>query len=108
MNVQRVAALIRSDAKYREISGSIVYVGSAAWDGPTSRANFTRCGVVPKGLTPGQRVVVTCAGSGVAGNRVAIYLPRSKKSLVLCEVDVAGSVIVAKRKRTGRKLKKRA
>jgi cysteine synthase len=62
--------------------------------------------VVPRGLTPGQRVVVTCAGSGVVGNRVAFYLPKKKKSLVLCEVDVHGSVVVAKRKRTGRKLAK--
>lgn len=88
--VKYVAITIRSDEKHGEIGGALVYVGSSPWKGASSRSLFKRCGKVPgRGLKPGQRVIVKCRGTGVVGSRVAVYLPKKKKSLVLCEVDAS-------------------
>jgi hypothetical protein len=88
--VQYVAITIRSDKKHGEISGALVYVGSSPWKSARSRSRFKQCGKVPgRGLKPGQRVVVKCKGTGVVGSHVAVYLPKKKKSLVLCEVDAS-------------------
>ncbi len=87
-DVAAVSITTRADCCWNAIGGAIVYVGNVAWRGPESRANFTECGrVAVEGISRGQRATITC-NMPINGSSVAIYLPKLKTSLILCEVDV--------------------
>ena len=87
--VVAVSVTTRADCCWTSIGGAVILVGDSTWTGSGSRANFQECGRIPdSGIPQGQRMTVKCART-LTGSRVAIYLPKSKTSLVLCEVDVS-------------------
>lgn len=60
-------------------------VGNQTWDGSGDRKRFTLCGKVP--VSPNNsRIKVQCS-SPIEGTDIAIYLPKKKAVLSLCEVD---------------------
>jgi subtilisin family serine protease len=87
-DVVAVSITTRADCCWNAIGGAIVYIGNGAWTGVESKASFTECSRVPaQGIPRGQRSTITC-NSPIKGSSVAIYLPKIKTSLILCEVDV--------------------
>ena len=87
-DVAAVSITTRADCCWNAIGGAIIYVGDGAWTSAESRTSFTECGrVATEGIARGQRATITC-NSPIKGSSVAIYLPKLKTSLILCEVDV--------------------
>ncbi|KAL4513511.1 hypothetical protein Ndes2526B_g07562 [Nannochloris sp. 'desiccata'] len=87
-DVVAVSITTRADCCWNAIGGAIIYIGNGAWTSADSRASFTECGrVAAEGIPRGQRTTITC-NSPTKGSSVAIYLPKLKTSLILCEVDV--------------------
>lgn len=92
------------------MTGAVIYVGTGSWTGISSRTRggFVVCGKIPsKGLKAGQRVVVACGGDGVVGSSVAVYLPKGKTSLGVCQVDVVMEEVVVKRRKRQLQKKRR-
>ena len=83
-----VSLTTRRECCWGSIGGAIIYVGNTTWTSRNSRANFTECGRVPSsGIPAGQRMTIKCT-KPIFGSQVAVYLPKERTSLVLCEVDV--------------------
>jgi len=88
-DVAAVSITTRADCCWNTIGGAIIYVGNSNWSSADSRTSFTECGrVATEGIPRGQRTTITC-DSPIKGSSVAIYLPKFKASLILCEVDVS-------------------
>jgi subtilisin family serine protease len=89
MPVAAVSLTTRADCCWWSIGGAQVLVGNTSWVGPSSRSAFRLCGKVPSdGIPRGQRLTLSCPNAYPA-RYVAVYLPKLKTSLTLCEVDVA-------------------
>jgi subtilisin family serine protease len=83
-----VSLTTRRDCCWGSIGGAIVYVGRTPWTSRKSASNFTECGRVPSsGISAGLRMTIRC-NTPVVGAHVAVYLPKERTALVLCEVDV--------------------
>lgn len=86
--VVAVSITTRAECCGNAIGGAIAYIGNNVWSGAESRASFTECGrVAADGIPRGQRTTIACS-TPIQGSTVAIYLPKFKTSLILCEVDV--------------------
>lgn len=86
--VNAVSITPRADCCWESTAGAIVMVGNTTWTGSGSRKSFTECGRVPSTISRGQRITVTCS-QPLEGSYVAVYLPKVRTSLTLCEVDAA-------------------
>jgi hypothetical protein len=87
-DIVAISITTRADCCWNAIGGAVLYVGDGVWSGADSRTSFTECGrVAAEGIPRGQRTTITC-NSPIRGSTVAVYLPKVKTSLILCEVDV--------------------
>jgi len=83
-----VSLTTRKDCCWGSIGGAIVYIGNSPWINRKNATSFTRCGRVPSsGISAGQRMTIKCK-KPVVGSHVAVYLPKVRTALVLCQVDV--------------------
>lgn len=108
--VVAIGITTRSDCCWAGIGGAVVMVGNETWTGSGSRSKFEECGTVPdSGIAWGKRMTIQC-NAPLVGNHIAVYLPKRRTSLVLCEVDVVttgGDLAPARTKATkpkGRRL----
>ena len=77
----------RADCCSQSISGAKVYVGNQKWSGSGDAKYFELCGKVPGTISRGTPIQVQCSRP-VNGMHIAIYLPKKRTSLSICEVDV--------------------
>jgi thermitase len=83
-----VSLTTRKECCWGSIGGAIIYVGNTPWTHRKNATSFTECGRVPSsGISGGLRMTIKCT-KPVVGSHVAVYLPKERTALVLCEVDV--------------------
>jgi hypothetical protein len=90
-SVAAVSITTRTDCCWDSIIGAQVLVGNGSWAGPgqASGGRFAECAQVSAAsVARGQRIALTCSRA-LVGDTVAVYLPKLKTALTLCEVDVA-------------------
>lgn len=86
--VVAVGITTRSDCCWTNIGGAVIMVGNATWTGSGSKKKFVECGRVPdSGIARGGRMTIMCS-TPVVGSTIAVFLPKTRTSLVLCEVDL--------------------
>jgi hypothetical protein len=81
-----VTITTRADCCSSTISGAHVYVGNTTWNGSGDKKRFSLCGTVPQEFRRGSPITVSCS-KPVFGKYIAVYLPKKRASLSLCEVD---------------------
>jgi len=81
-----VTITTRADCCSSTISRAHVYVGNTTWNGSGDKKRFSLCGRVPKEIKRGSPITVSCS-TPVFGKYIAVYLPKKRASLSLCEVD---------------------
>ena len=87
-SVAAVGLTTRSDCCWDAIGGAIILLGNTTWLGLRSHSDFVECGRLPfQDTYRGLRQTVICSNPQNV-RYVAIYLPKIKTSLTLCEVDV--------------------
>lgn len=61
-------------------------IGNQTWDGSGDKKRFSLCGKVPQKLKKGKPITVKC-DTPLLGSHLAVYLPKKRSALTLCEVD---------------------
>jgi subtilisin family serine protease len=90
-----VSITTRKECCWGSIGGAIIYVGNTPWTSRRNATSFTECGRIPgSGISGGLRMTIKCS-KPVVGSHVAVYLPKERTALVLCEVDVTLRNVVA-------------
>lgn len=88
-DIVAVSITTRSDCCWGQIGNAQILIGNTSWVGAKSKSAFVLCGNVPQsGIPWGQRMTIQCE-KPVTGLYVAVYLPKKRTSLMLCEVDVS-------------------
>ena len=91
--VVAISITTRADCCWNAIGSAVLFVGNTTWTGYPSVESFTECSQIPlAGIPRGQRMTFQCSNA-IQGTTIAIFLPKIKTSLILCEVDVALRVV---------------
>lgn len=86
--VTSVTITTRADCCSSSITGANIMVGNQTWDGSGDRKRFSLCGKVPSKVKRGSPIVIQCT-TPLKGTNVAVYLPKKRTALSICEVDVS-------------------
>ena len=63
-------------------------IGNSQWKGSGDAKRFSLCGKVPMSYPRGTPIKVQCT-TPIAGKYIAVYLPKKRAALSICEVDVS-------------------
>lgn len=86
--VESVTITTRSDCCSKTLAGAKIMIGDTPWTGSGDAKRFGLCGKVPMSYPRGAPVKVQCT-TPTNGKYIAVYLPKKKAALSICEVDVA-------------------
>lgn len=85
--ISSVTITTRADCCSQTIAGARIMVGNQPWKGSGDAKRFSLCGKVPMSYPRGTSIKVQC-NVPLKGKYIAVYLPKKRAALSICEVDV--------------------
>ena len=86
--VESVSITTRSDCCSKTLAGAKVMIGDSPWKWSGDAKRFSLCGKVPMSYPRGAPIKIQCT-TPTEGMYIAVYLPKKKAALSICEVDVS-------------------